>query len=149
MERLFLFPDHTSSGGRSPMVAGCFKMMSLKIKMSLAVAMLFILFIIAASYVTLAYFERSFKETISSQQFSLASSLADNIDDKLRIAQNSLIATAPHAPEGIWRNADAAQQFLDKQSGLLSIFDNGIFFISREGILLAESPYRPDRRGRD
>jgi signal transduction histidine kinase len=135
--------------GNIRMMPGYFKMMSLKTKMALAVTALFIMFIIAASYFTLDYFECSFKETISAQQFSLVTSLADNIDDKLRIAQNTLIAAAPHAPREVWSNADAAQHFLDSKIELLSIFDNGIFFISNEGELVAESPSRPDRRGKN
>lgn len=123
--------------------------MSLKTKMALAVAALFVLFVITASYFTLVYFERTFKESISAQQFSLVSNLANNIDDKLRIAQNALIAVAATAPEDVFTNPDRAQRFLDGNVGLLSIFDNGIFFIDKTGRLRVESPYRPNRRGKD
>jgi PAS domain S-box-containing protein len=125
------------------------RMMSLKTKMALAVTSLFILFVIAASYFILAYFERSLKETITAQQFSLVTSLADNIDDKLSIAHNSLKAVAAIAPADAFTNPDSAQRFLDNKSGLRSIFDNGIFFINKDGRLIVESPYRPNRRGKD
>lgn len=128
------------------MQSGFFSKTSLKTKMALAVTGLFILFVIAAAYFTITYFEHSFKESISSQQFSLVSSLADSIDNKLRIAQNVLIAVAPQAPSEVWSDSDAAQQFLDSRLSLRSIFDNGIFFITKEGELIAESPQFHKRR---
>ncbi|MDD5284469.1 MAG: cache domain-containing protein [Desulfuromonadaceae bacterium] len=123
--------------------------MSLKTKIALAVSLLFVLFVTTASYFTLSSFERSFKESIATQQRSLVLSQAHNIDDKLKIAQNALIAVAAVAPGDVFVNPDKGQRFLDGNVGLLSIFDNGIFFINREGRLIVESPYRPNRRGKE
>jgi|GEM_PF-1194699 len=131
------------------MRSGYLKGLTLKTRMALAITSLFILFVITTLYLTRSYFERTFKQTISTQQFSLASSLADTIDDKLRIAQNTLKAVAATAPADVFTNPGEAQRFLDERSGLLSIFDNGIFFINKDGRLMVESPYRPDRRGKD
>ena len=131
------------------MLSACINGISLKIKVALAASALFVLFVGTAAYITLSYFGRTFKETVSSQQFSHVSSLANAIDDKLRISQNALIAVAATAPRDVITNADNAQRFLDSEAGLLSIFDNGIFFISKEGRLIAESPYRPGRRGKN
>jgi len=131
------------------MRSGYLKALTLKTRMALAITSLFVLFVITTLYLTSAYFERTFKETISAQQFSLASSLADGIDDKLRIAQNALKAAAATAPADAFSNPDKAQRFLDQRIGVLSIFDNGLFFINMDGRLIAESPYRPKRRGRD
>jgi signal transduction histidine kinase len=131
------------------MVSDFINGISLKIKVALAASALFVLFVATAAYFTLSYFGRTFKETVSGQQFSQVSNLANSIDDKLRISQNALIAVAAIAPDDVFTNADHAQRFLDSKAGLLSIFDNGIFFISKDGILIAESPYRPDRRGKN
>jgi len=125
------------------------KSVSLKTKMALAASVLFLLFVVTASYLTLTYFERKFKESISAQQSTLIASLARNIDDKLNIAHNALIAVSATAPPDAMVNPEAAQRFLDSNAGLLSIFDNGIFFIDKHGKLVVESPYRPDRRGKD
>jgi len=125
------------------------KNISLKSKVALAVASLFVLFVTVASYFTLSFFERSFKEAIATQQRSLVLSLANNIDDKLRIAQNALMAIAATVPPEAFTNAEYAQRFLDSKAALASIFDNGIFFINKKGILIAESPYRRNRRGKD
>lgn len=123
--------------------------MSLKTRIALAVSFLFVLFVTIGSYFTFAYFERVFKQSITSQQFALVSSLANDIDDKLSIAHNSLKAVAAIAPGDVFANPVKAQRFLDEKAGLLSIFDNGIFFLNKDGRLVVESPYRQGRRGKD
>jgi PAS domain S-box-containing protein len=117
--------------------------------MALAVSLLFVLFVSSASYFTFSYFERRFKESISAQQFSLVSSLADNIDDKLSIALNALKAVAAIAPDDAFTNVDRAQRFLNDNTGIQSIFDNNTAFISLEGKLFAEGRYVAGRRGKD
>ncbi|MEI6205302.1 MAG: ATP-binding protein [Desulfuromonadales bacterium] len=123
--------------------------MSLKTKIALTVSVLFVLFVTTASYFTFVFFEQTFRKSISTQQFSLVSSLAGNIDDKLRIAQNALKSVAAIAPDDVFVNPDNGQRFLNENVGLLSIFDNGIFFINKDGILIVESPFRLNRRGKD
>jgi len=123
--------------------------MSLKTKTALAVSLLFVLFVTTAYYFTFAYVERTFKKSIIVQQTSLVSSIADNIDDKLRLAHNALKAVAATAPVDVFTNPAKAQRFLDQRAGLLSLFDNGIFFINKDGTLIVESPYRNNRRGKD
>ena len=105
-------------GAQRRMQPADLKSLSLKTKMALAVTALFILFVSVAAYLTLSYFERKFKETIAVQQFSLVTSLANTIDDKLKIAQNALLAVASNAPPDAWRNAEKAQKFLDDRIGL-------------------------------
>ncbi len=125
------------------------KDLSLKTRMALAVSTLFIVFVAVMGYLVLSYVERSFKSTISSQQFSFVSSLANSIDDKLDIAHTLLITRASNMQPAVVADAEGAQRFLDARYPLLAIFDNGLFLISREGKLMAESPYLPNRRGRD
>ncbi|HEX8949883.1 MAG TPA: ATP-binding protein, partial [Dissulfurispiraceae bacterium] len=121
----------------------------LKTKMALAVSILFVSFIAVLTHFVMSYLEREFKKTLSDQQFTLVSSLANSIDDKLTLIQNTLIAGAARLPLRALADPGQAQGFLDSKPGLLSIFDNGLFLISKEGKLIAESPYLPDRRGRD
>jgi signal transduction histidine kinase len=131
------------------MLSAYLKKLSLKTRMALSVAALFILFVSVAVYLTLSFFERKLKEAIAVQQFSLVSSLANTIDDKLNIAQNALLAVAAKVPADTWLNAEKAQRFLDNRIGLKSNFDKGIFLIDKKGKLIAESPFKPDRRGKD
>jgi diguanylate cyclase (GGDEF)-like protein/PAS domain S-box-containing protein len=117
--------------------------------MALPVSLLFILAVASLAYYSHAFFSREWKENISRQQFSLVSSLADNIDDKLRIAQKSLLASAAQLPLDAVSDPDKAQRFLDNRYALKSLFDNALFLFSSDGRIIAESPYREGRRGRD
>ncbi len=125
------------------------KSLSLKTKMALAVSLLFVLVIVLLAWGALSYQERSLKKAICRQQFALVSSLAKNIDDKLGLAQTALIAAGRQMPPEALRAADRAQRFLDARATLHSVFDNGLFLISGDGKLIAESPFLPGRRGRD
>ncbi len=115
--------------------------------MALAISALFITFVSMISFATLSYFEADFRNTLAKEQFSLVSSIASNIEEKIKIAQNILIASAGTIPSNAIKDPAAAQRFLDAQKGLHTLFDNGLFLISKEGNLIAESPYLPIRRG--
>lgn len=115
----------------------------------MAVCAFVILFQSLLATLTLVYFKREFKQCISSQQFTLLTVAAQDIDRKLKAAQNTLLAVSRVVPPEIVNNPDAAQRWLDNRHGTRSIFDNGLFLITKEGRIIVESPYLPDRRGRD
>jgi diguanylate cyclase (GGDEF)-like protein/PAS domain S-box-containing protein len=117
--------------------------------MALAVSLLFVLFANAIAYVLLRQLEAERKQSISSGAFGLLSAVADSIDSKLALVHGALIRVAKTVPMRAMRDASAAQAFLDEQASLHALFDNGLFLIARDGKLIAESPFRPSRRGRD
>ncbi len=117
--------------------------------MAFAISALFITFVGLISFATLSYFEAEFRNTLEKDQFSLVSAVAKNIEEKMKIAQNILVATAESTPSKAIKDPDAAQRFLDAQKGLHTLFDNGVFLISKGGKLIAESPYLANRRGFD
>ena len=123
--------------------------MSLKTKIAVAVSFLFVLFVAVASYFVFSYFEQTFKTSISTQQFSLVASIADNIDDKLSIAHNALKAIAATAPDDVFTNADTAQRFLNGTYAIHSIFATNAALISLGGKIVAEREYVAGRRGKD
>jgi diguanylate cyclase (GGDEF)-like protein/PAS domain S-box-containing protein len=117
--------------------------------MALAISAVFVTFVSLISFGTLSYFETEFRNTLAKEQFSLVSTIAADIEGKMKIAQNILIASAETLPFNAIKDADSAQRFLDGQKGLRSLFDNGIFLISKEGKLISESPFVTNRRGLD
>lgn len=123
--------------------------LNMKTKMALAVSLMFVVLIVLLAWGALYFQEQSLKKAISRQQFTLVSSLAASIDDKLGLAHNALITAASQMPPEALLDADLAQGFLDARISLHSVFDNGLFLISSHGGLIAESPFLPDRRGRD
>lgn len=124
------------------------KQLSLKTRMALGVTLFFFCFTAVAGAFALAYFERKFKESIFTQQGSLVSSFAGDLDKKLLFAQKSLAAFAPHLTPALLREPDAAQRLLDDKTTLLLIFDNLALFSPR-GRLIAGSPFLPGMRGLD
>lgn len=131
------------------MLSGIVGDITLRTKVALAVSALFILFVITASYFTLAYFERKFKESISIQQLAHVTSLANAIDGRLAIAQNALISVAESVPQGMLADAEKAQDFLDLHTGIQSIFDDNVSLVSANGKLVAENRYISVHRGKD
>ncbi len=122
---------------------------SLKTKMALAGAVLFIVFSAAIAYFSISYFENKFKQSLANQQYALACAIADNIDDKLIMLRNALVAASQQLPSGIITDTDKAQRFLDERVTLHSLFDTTIFLVHTDGTIIAESPVLPERRAFD
>lgn len=95
------------------------------------------------------YFKQEFKQSISSQQFTLLTVVTQNIDQKLTSSQQVIVDVSRFVTPDIVADSDAAQRFLDSRPGTHSIFDNGLFLFSPEGKIIAEAPFLPNRRGRD
>ncbi|MBI2746499.1 MAG: EAL domain-containing protein [Burkholderiales bacterium] len=126
-----------------------FRQSSLKTRVVLAVALLFVGFASLLTWLILRHFDQSFRENLYHEQFVLATTLADNIDDKIRQSQTLLTQVAAQVPPQALQNSQLAQDFLDQKSNLKTFFTNGILIIDARGRIVAESPYLPGRRGRD
>jgi two-component system, cell cycle sensor histidine kinase and response regulator CckA len=122
---------------------------SLKTKMSLAVSLLITVVILLLALLAFWYFERQFKDTIATQQFTLVSALAAEIDSKILNAQQELVAVAGAATANLAGDTRLAQNFLDAQAGLRTVFNSGIIIFSPTGTLIAASPAEPHLQGRD
>lgn len=123
---------------------------SLKTKMSTAVFLLVSAILVIGGFSLLTYFEFKLKESISDQQFTLVSSVAEDIDVNIAQAQEIIIRVAAGMSTALLENPDLAQEYLDERFDSIShVFDNGIFLFSTTGSLIAESPFLPDRRGKD
>ncbi len=126
------------------------KKSSIKARMTLAVGALVVVLFGCTAVLTLAYFQREFKRQISEQQERMLDLLARNIDARLTLAMRSLAAAAAAFDLGDLGRPERVQAFLDQRPGTATLFDNGLFIFSREGRLVAESPFISlERRGRD
>ena len=121
----------------------------MKTQMGASVSLLMIGVIFLFSYVISDNFESQLKQLISKQQFSMITEICDSIDANLQQSQQALLAEAPLFLSLNMRNAEEAQRLLDSRPALRAIFDNGLFLFSNEGKIIVESPYLPNRRGRD
>jgi PAS domain S-box-containing protein len=121
----------------------------LKLKITLAFSVLVIFLISAIAFIVLSYFEKQLKTTIAQNQFVMVTGLAGEIDKKLTAAHNQLINAALRIPQEAIENPDRAQSLLESMTGLKLIFEDHISFLTPEGKIFAETPFRSDRRGFD
>ncbi len=105
--------------------------------------------LLITGFLCLWYFENRLKDVISNEQFNMLSSKARDIDDKVESAHRALIGVSRAVPPDVIESSDRAQKFLDNRLGIQSIFDNGVLLLSPDGILIAESPFLPNRRGKN
>jgi len=122
---------------------------SLKTRMALALALVFASIALMVTWLAQGYFEEEFRRSLTRQQATLAAALAGEIDDKLRLSQQALVASGRSITPALMRDADLAQAHLDRMVALHTLFDSGLVLVTPEGRILAESPYKPGRRGRD
>ena len=124
---------------------------SLKMKMTLAVALVVALVLAITGFLLMHSVEKGIRATISGQQFVLASENAAQLDAQFASASELIVAAATQLPLAHLDRPEQLQRVLDQRLGVLagSVFDNGIFLLSIEGRLLAETPFMPQRRGGD
>jgi PAS domain S-box-containing protein len=113
------------------------KPISLKAKMAVSVSLLFILFATGGAYTTIYYFGQEFKRTTAANQLALLSTLRHNINDKLNLAGDALIAAARGIGGPEVRERSKAQHYLNSRYTLAAIFTEGLALYTPAGNLLA------------
>lgn len=117
--------------------------------MAVVVSLLVITLISVMSYLTFSYFEKTFKDTIASQENTLINTMAAEIDNKFDTVHTALIVTSAKVTPEVIADPEKAQAFLDSQTGIRAMFDNGIYLFGANGRLIAEAPFVYGRRGQD
>ncbi len=114
--------------------------LSIKAKMALTMAIVFVLLVIGETYFAFRYFEEAYTKSVSHDLMLMTATMADNIDNYLGIAQGALEAAAAALPAETAADPSLARKFLKARVSLQSIFPDGIFLISPSGFLVAEYP---------
>ena len=117
--------------------------------MALLVSLLFVVAAAVISSVAITYMEGEFKKSIADQQYALAKSIADSLDDKLLIAQKALVSAGAQVTPAMLADGDLAQRFLNDKRPLRSIFTYKLLLLNGDGALVADSQNDPGRRGLD
>ncbi|HEX9278669.1 MAG TPA: EAL domain-containing protein [Casimicrobiaceae bacterium] len=120
---------------------------TLATRTSTATSLLFLFAILAVGMASLHSSRTQLTNVMITEQNTLVERIADNLDQKLRALQRALLLSAIEISEADVASSDAAQEYLDSNSGLYAAFDRSIFLFSEKGILLAERPFKPGRRG--
>ena len=122
---------------------------SITTRLVVAVSILFSLALGGLGVAVYSYMKDEFKQTILLQQQALLQVMTDDIDKNLLGARNVIVNVSRQITPEICSNPEKAQEFLDNRPGTHSVFDNGLFLFSTRGRIIAESPFRDGRRGRD
>lgn len=96
-----------------------------------------------------SYFKASTRAAVEKQQYTLATLMANKLDDQLDLYRKTIVSLAQNIPKTILDNPAALEHYLDADPDLLQIFDNNVAVFTPQGILLAETGFRPSRTGLD
>jgi diguanylate cyclase (GGDEF)-like protein/PAS domain S-box-containing protein len=125
------------------------KQPTLATRTATATSLLFLAAILAVGMASLYSFRTQLLNVMIAEQDTLVDRIADNVDQKLLALQKALMLSANEITEADIASSDAAQRYLDTNTGLFAAVDRSTFLFTPEGIELAERPYRPNRRGSD
>lgn len=123
--------------------------LTLATRTSTATSLLFLVAILAVGTAALYSFRAQLLEVMVAEQNLLVQRIADSQDQKLLALKKELLLSANEIGESDVASSDAAQRYLDRNTGLYAAFDRSTFLFSAQGIMLAERPFRPNRRGLD
>jgi len=117
------------------MISGSFRQ-----KLILYFSIFITLLLAGIAWGTYSWFKYQTKEMIYREQFSMVSSLAGSLDDKILSTHNALIAVSKVTPINEISNQKKIKAWLDNRTGIRSIFDHGIFLYNAKGTMLASNP---------
>lgn len=112
---------------------------SLKTKMAVAVTLLVAILLTATGIVFSQFFRKELENSISNQSFTLVSSLAIEVDGKLRSTQEHLLGIAQMITPEVLAEPANTKNFLHNQNDNKALFDNGLFLYSPSFAILASS----------
>lgn len=123
--------------------------LSVKTKLTLIVALVFVAFAAGATFFAFRYFEDAYQRSISHDLMLMSATMADGLDNRLAIAENALGAAKAALPFTVLANPALTQKFIDERVTLRNIFPNAVLVISPEGRLIAANGFRPKKSEED
>lgn len=122
--------------------------LSLKLKLTLGAIAIGLVLLLAQSFGQFHALRGDLSERIESEQFNLLSELASHLDDKVNERKTALARTAEAMPLENLGNVQSLENHLRHQAALLTLFDD-LYIFDAQGLLLADWPLKPGRRGLD
>ena len=116
-------------------------------KLIYTISLFIALFLIVIAAGTYAYFRYTTQKLIFDQQFSMITSMAKGLDDKIISSHNALIAVSKVVPTDAVNNMPVTQKWLENRTGIRTIFNHGLFVFNAAGTLIATSPVTPKLHG--
>ncbi|MEZ0329095.1 MAG: ATP-binding protein [Dissulfuribacterales bacterium] len=123
---------------------------SIRFKLVCGMLVFWMAFILLSAVIGFYVVKTSNEELIAQKQAETVSVLADELDMRLAMMHDLLVAEAKGLTKDILSDTQKAQEWLNGQHGLHSVFDNHLFIFTPDGRLFVESPFiSMERRGMD
>ena len=116
---------------------------SFRHKLIIAFSLFITLLLSGIAWGTYSWFKHQTQQMIFREQFSMVSSLARSLDEKLLSAHNALVAVAKVAPIKEISNRQTMQAWLDNRTGIRSIFNHSLVLFDVSGNMMAANPHTP------
>ena len=123
--------------------------LSLKMRMTVSVAILFLVFLSLGTFWGVTYFKRDLQREITHRQNTIALAVANHIDNILKAHQGALLALARQVPPGILGQPGEAEKFLRKHDRGRHSFHGHLLILAPTGKLVAASSSSSEQLGRD
>lgn len=115
----------------------------------MAVCVFVILILSSLALLSMSYFKRELKRTISAQQMTLMNVVAQGIDLKLMDAQRAIVTASSEITPQALTDADQTRITFRHLRGIETIFDHGLYLVSKDGRIIADSSGNPGLRGKN
>lgn len=115
----------------------------------MAVCVFVILILSSLALLSMSYFKRELKRTISAQQITLMNVVAQGIDLKLMDAQRAIVTASSKITPQDLTDADQTRRTFRYLRGIETIFDHGLYLVSKDGRIIADSSGNPGLRGKN
>jgi diguanylate cyclase (GGDEF)-like protein len=122
---------------------------SLKTKITAYVLLLNLSLVLIMALICYVIFMSWYKNSFENQQMLLVSRIAEELDNKIQFAKESLIESSKLITPEIVANPAAAEHFLNKCAVLNTIYDSGLYLFGPTGKIIAETAHMPSRTGLD
>ena len=99
---------------------------SLATRASLATSIVFLAGVAVMASVSLETFDKQLTAVLSSEQDLLVGRIAENVDYRIELLQNALRDSAAHIVEADLATPATARAALERNDGLVSVFDRSV-----------------------
>lgn len=115
----------------------------------MAVCVCVILILSSLALLSMSYFKRELKRTISAQQMTLMNVVAQSIDLKLMDAQRAIVTASSEITPQALIDPDQTRRTFRHLRSIETIFDHGLYLVSKDGHIIADSSGNLGLRGKN
>ena len=123
------------------------KFKSIRHKLVLSLTFFIALLLIAIAVANYIYFRNAIQEQILAQQFSSITSLAEKLDQDIKIAHKALLNVANRAPPESVSDPEVTRKWLEERAGLRAFFGHALIVLDKNGTMIASVPSLPGSYG--